>query len=143
MPDWDPAAWTRSLVADMRAHDGRPSSGPMAGKPLVILTSKGAKTRQDRTAIVTYHREGDAWVIAASKGGADTNPAWYHNLIAYPDVEIEVDNHVVPVRAREIKGPERDRLWNDHVKQLPEFGEYPTKTDRVIPMLVLEPVTAG
>ncbi len=138
MPDWDPEAWTRNLIADMRANDGRPSSGPMAGKPLMILTTKGVKTGQERTAIVTYHRDGDAWVVAASKGGSPTDPLWYGNLTAHPDVTIEVDNQVVPVHASVATGAERDRLWNDHVAQLPEFGEYPKKTDRVIPMVVLE-----
>jgi deazaflavin-dependent oxidoreductase (nitroreductase family) len=138
MTDWDPEAWTRNLIADMRAHDGRPSSGPMAGKPLMILTTKGAKSGEDRTAIVTYHKDGNAWVIAASKGGAPAHPSWYHNLLAHPDATAEVDNEVVRVRAHEAAGAERDRLWNDHVSELPEFGEYPKKTDRVIPMLVLE-----
>lgn len=138
MANWDPEAWTRNLIADMRANGGRPSSGPMAGKPLMILTSKGAKSGADRTAVVTYHREGDRWVIAASKGGSPEHPSWYHNVIAHPDVTIEVDNQVLPARVSEAKGEERDRLWNDHVAQLPEFGEYPKKTDRVIPMLVVE-----
>ena len=140
MPDFDPSSWTRNLIADMRAHGGRPSeaSGPMAGKPLMILTSKGAKTGLDRTAVVTYHRDGDAWAISASKGGAPTHPNWYHNIVAHPDVTIEVDNQVMAARVSEITGPERDRLWNDHVRQLPEFGEYPKKTDRVIPMFLIE-----
>ena len=138
MTDWDPAAWTRNLIADMREHGGRPASGPMAGKPLAILGTKGARTGIPRTAIVTYHRDGDRLAIAASKGGAPTHPAWYHNLVANPEVTCEVDNQVFKARALEIKGPERDRLWNDHVAQLPEFGEYPKKTDRVIPMILLE-----
>jgi len=138
MPDWDPEAWTRNLIADMRAHGGRPSSGPMAGKPLMILTTRGAKTGVERTAVVTYHRDGDRWVIAASKGGSDDHPQWYHNVLANPDTSVEVDNEVVPVHITEAEGAERDRLWNDHVAQLPEFGEYPKKTDRVIPMLVVE-----
>ncbi len=138
MSDWDPEAWTRSLIADMRANGGRPSSGPMAGKTLMILTSTGAKSGEPRTAIVTYHREGDQYVIAASKGGAPTHPAWYRNVLANPDVTVEVDNEVFPARVREVTGPERDRLWNDHVRELPEFGEYPKKTDRLIPMLVVE-----
>ena len=70
---WDPEAWKRSLIADMRAHGGRPSeaSGWAAGKPFVVLTSTGAKSGQERTAVTTYHMDGDRWVIAASKGGAD------------------------------------------------------------------------
>ena len=140
MTDWDPEAWTRSLIADMREHGGRPSAGPMAGKPLAILTSIGAKTGEPRTAIVTYHKDGDRWAIAASKGGDPKNPSWFHNLEVHPDVTIEVDNQTVPVRAIVTEGPERDRLWNDHVAALPEFGAYPSKTDRVIPMIVLERV---
>jgi deazaflavin-dependent oxidoreductase (nitroreductase family) len=137
---WDPSAWTRDLIADMRAHGGRPSeaSGWAAGKPFAILTTKGAKSGKDRTAITTYHMDGDRWVIAASKGGADEHPQWYWNLKAHPDATIEVDNELVPVHAVEATGAERDRLWNDHVAQLPEFGEYPKKTSRVIPMFVLE-----
>jgi deazaflavin-dependent oxidoreductase (nitroreductase family) len=136
--NWDPEAWTRNLIADMRANGGRPSSGPMAGKTLLVLTSKGAKTGEERTAIVTYHKDGDHWVIAGSKGGSDEHPQWYYNLKANPDASIEVDNQVVPVHATEASGAERDRLWNDHVAQLPEFGDYPKKTSRVIPMFVLE-----
>ena len=138
MTDWDPEAWTRSLIADMREHGGRPSSGPMAGKPLIVLTSVGAKSGEPRTAIVTYHKDGDRWAIAASKGGDPKDPLWFHNLEAHPDVTIEVDNEQVPVHAVITSGAERDRLWNDHVAALPEFGEYPKKTDRVIPMILLE-----
>jgi deazaflavin-dependent oxidoreductase (nitroreductase family) len=140
VPDWDPEAWTKALIADMRANGGRPASGPMAGKPLMILATTGAKTGKPWTAIVTYHRDHDRYVIAASKGGAPTHPAWYHNLIAHPDVTVEVDNETFPARATDTTGAERDRLWNDHVKLLPEFGEYPKKTDRTIPIVTLERV---
>ncbi len=138
MTDWDPAAWTRNLIADMREHGGRPTSGPMAGKPLIILTSIGAKSGEPRTAIVTYHRDGDRWAIAASKGGDPKDPSWFRNLEAHPEVTIEVDNKTVPVHAVITSGAERDRLWIEHVAHLPEFGEYPKKTDRVIPMVLLE-----
>ena len=134
--------WTRGLIEDMRAHDGRPSeaSGWAAGKPFIVLTTKGAKSGADRVSITTYHKNGDRWIIAASKSGADEHPAWYHNLKANPETTIEVDTQEVRVRATEVTGPERDRLWNDHVSALPEFGEYPKKTDRVIPIFVLERV---
>jgi deazaflavin-dependent oxidoreductase (nitroreductase family) len=138
MSDLDPKAWTRNLIADMRAHGGRPSSGPMAGKPLLVLTTTGAKSGESRTAIVTYHMDGNRYAIAASKSGAPTNPAWYHNLVTRPEATVEVDNQTFKVRARETSGADRDRLWNEHVAQFPEFGEYPKKTDRVIPMLLLE-----
>ena len=122
MTDWDPDAWTRTLIADMREHGGRPSSGPMAGKPLAILTSTGARSGEARQAIVTYHKDGDRWVIAASKGGDPKHPAWFHNLEVHPDVTIEVDNQTVPVRAVVTDGAERDRLWNDHVAALPKLA---------------------
>jgi deazaflavin-dependent oxidoreductase (nitroreductase family) len=138
MTDWDPAEFTRALVADMRAHGGRPASGPMAGKPLIVLTTTGARTGEPRTSIVTYHRDGDRYAIAASMGGAPKHPAWYHNLVANPEATIEVDNETFKVRATDTSGPERDRLWKEHVAQLPEFGEYPKKTDRTIPMLLLD-----
>src|SRR6476659_9037042 len=110
MTDWDPEAFTKSLISDMRANGGRPTSGPLAGKPLMILTSTGAKTEQQRRAIVTYHRDGDRYVVAASMGGAPTNPAWYHNLLAHPEATVEVDNETFPVRAIDTTGAERDRL---------------------------------
>jgi deazaflavin-dependent oxidoreductase (nitroreductase family) len=145
MTEWDPEAWTRNLIADMRANGGVPSTGPMAGETLLILTTTGAKTGEPRTSIVNYHHDGDAWVIAASKGGADTNPAWYYNILANPEVTIEVDNEVLQARANVTRGTERDHLWDDHVRALPKFGEYPSKTDRVIPMIRLEriPQPAG
>jgi deazaflavin-dependent oxidoreductase (nitroreductase family) len=136
---WDPAEFERNLREDMRAHGGRPTSGPLAGAPLMVLTTTGAKSGEPRTAIVTYHRDGDRWVVAGSKGGADTNPSWYYNLLANPDATVEIGTEAFPVHATvESTGEERDRLWSDHVKELPGFGEYPKQTSRVIPMIVLE-----
>ena len=142
MPDWDPESFTRNLIADMRAHDGVPTTGPFAGRKLLILTTKGAKSGEPRTAILAYRNDGDAWSISASKGGAPVHPAWLHNLEANPDdVRVEINNRVIPVRATiETDGPERDRLWAAHVDEMPGFGEYPKKTDRVIPMILLERV---
>lgn len=137
MPDWDPDAWTRDMIADLRANGGTPSSGPLAGRPLAIMTSKGAKTGQDRTAIVTYHRDGDAFVIAATKGGADEHPAWYHNLVAHPDATFEAAGETFPVIARETTDGERQRLYDEHARLYPEFAAYPSKTTRVIPVFVL------
>jgi deazaflavin-dependent oxidoreductase (nitroreductase family) len=138
MTDWDPDAWTRDMIADLRANGGTPSSGPLVGRPLAVLTSKGARTGTDRTAIVTYHRHGDAYVIAATKGGADEHPAWYHNLVAHPDATLEVGTDAFPIVAREATGDERARLYDDHARLYPEFAAYPSKTSRVIPVFVLE-----
>jgi len=132
--------WTRTLIDDMRAHGGIPSFGPFLGRTLLILTTKGARTGTPRVAILAYRLDGDCWSIAGSKSGAETNPAWIANLAAHPDdVTIEVNNEVVPVRATiEASGAERDRLWNSHVAAMPGFGEYPSKTSRIIPMVLLE-----
>ena len=138
MTDWDPDAWTRNMIADLRANGGTPSSGPLVGRPLAIMTSQGAKTGEDRTAIVTYHRDGDDFVIAATKGGADEHPAWYHNLVAHPEATFEVVPDVIPVVARETTGDERQRLYDEHARLYPEFAAYPSKTSRVIPVFVLE-----
>jgi deazaflavin-dependent oxidoreductase (nitroreductase family) len=139
MTDWDPEAFTRDLINDMRAHGGVPSQGMFAGRRLLILTTTGAKTGQPRTAVVAYRPEGDGWAIAGSKGGSNENPAWIANLIAADgNAEVEVDNERFPAKATlHTSGPERDRLWDAHVADMPGFGEYPKKTDRIIPMVVL------
>jgi deazaflavin-dependent oxidoreductase (nitroreductase family) len=138
MTAWDPDAWTRNMIDDLRANGGTPSSGPLAGRPLAIMTTKGAKTGQDRTVIVTYHRNGDEYVIAATKGGTPENPAWYHNLVAHPEATFEAANDTFQVVARETTGDERQRLYDEHARLYPEFAAYPSKTSRVIPVFVLE-----
>ena len=142
MPDWDPETFTRNLIEDMRAHDGVPTSGPFAGRKVLILNTKGARSGEPRSAVLAYRQDGDRWTIAASKGGAPVHPAWFHNLGAHPDeVTIEVNNQIVAVRPLiEVDGPERDRLWEAHVAEIPGFGDYPKKTERVIPMVALERV---
>src|SRR2546430_1759332 len=124
--------FTRQLMADIREH-GAPTSGPMAGRPLMILTTTGAKSGEPRGAIVTYTRDGDRYVIAASKGGAPTNPAWYHNLVANPVVKVEAGGETFPARATVTAGAERARLWDHHAAERPEFRDYPQQTRRRIP----------
>ena len=134
--DYD--AWQRNLIADLRAHKGVVTQGPMAGRPLMLLTTKGAKTGEEHLAVVTFTRDGDRYVICASKSGAPTNPAWYHNLLANPVTTVEAGGEVFKVRATETHGAERDRLWNQHAEERPEFKEYPKITSRVIPVFVLD-----
>jgi deazaflavin-dependent oxidoreductase (nitroreductase family) len=130
--------FTRILIEDMRTHNGEVTNGPMAGRPLMLLTTIGAKTGQPRRAIVTYTRDGDRYVIAASKSGAPTNPAWFHNLQANPEASVEAGGETFKARATVTGGAERDRLWDQHAEQRPEFRDYPKKTDRVIPMILLD-----
>jgi deazaflavin-dependent oxidoreductase (nitroreductase family) len=138
MPDTDYSDYQRLLIEDLRAHDGQVTQGPMAGRPLMILKTKGAKTGEERLAIVTYTRDGDRYVIAASKGGAPTNPNWYHNLTATPVVTAEAGGQVFKAKASEVDGAERQRLWDHHAEERPEFRDYPTKTTRRIPVIVLD-----
>ena len=141
MADWDPAAFTRGLMADLRANGGQATSGPMAGRSLLILTTTGAKTGEPRTAILTYTRDGEAYVVAGSKSGAPTHPAWYTNLVANPEVTVEADGRP-PFKARAVpaEGADRDTLWDRHVEASPAFGDYPAKTEgRLIPMIRLTP----
>jgi deazaflavin-dependent oxidoreductase (nitroreductase family) len=133
----DYAAFQRALIADIREH-GQPTTGPMAGFPIMVLTTTGARSGEARSAPVTYTRDGERYVIAASKGGAPTNPAWYHNLRANPVATVETGGETFRVHATEALGAERDRLWEQHAAERPEFRDYPTRTTRVIPILLLE-----
>jgi len=130
-------AFQQALIEDIRTH-GRPTQGPMAGRPLMVLTTKGARTGEPRTAVVTYTRDGERYVICASKSGAPTNPAWYHNLVENPEATVEANGETFAVRATETMGAERDRLWDQHAEERPEFRDYPNKTSRRIPVLVLD-----
>jgi len=141
MADWDPHAFTLALLADLRANDGVATSGPMAGRHLLILTTKGAKTGEPREAILASTRDGDAYVVAGSKGGSPQHPSWFKNLEADPIVKIEADGKVLEAKAVVAAGAERDVLWDRHVAALPAFGDYLGKTEgRVIPMIRLEPI---
>jgi deazaflavin-dependent oxidoreductase (nitroreductase family) len=88
-----------------------------------------------------YLRDGDRYIIFASKGGADTNPDYYYNLKAHPDIQIEVGDETIDVRAEEITGPERDRLFARQASLYPNFGEYQRGTKRIIPVIALVPKT--
>lgn len=134
----DEAAWEEQLIAEMRAHDGKVTSGPLAGHPLLIMISKGARSGADRRSILTYHRDGDDYVVAGTAGGSRKDPAWVHNLEADPNVDLEVANDRFDATATIVDdAAERDQLWDDHVRALPWFADYPAQTGRVIPMIRL------
>jgi deazaflavin-dependent oxidoreductase (nitroreductase family) len=141
MANWDPAAFSRALIADIREHGGEVTVGPMAGRTLLILTTTGAKTGQPRVSVVTYTRDGDAYVVAASKHGMPTNPSWFANLVANPTVTVEAEDKTTEATALVAEGADRDRLWARHVEAHPAFADYPEKTGgRVIPMIRLTPI---
>jgi deazaflavin-dependent oxidoreductase (nitroreductase family) len=134
------ADWNKGTIDEFHAKAGKGVG--MFGDKLLLLTTRGAKTGQVRTSPVVYHRDGNRYVIAASMGGAPTNPAWYHNLAKHREAEVEVGTDKFKVRATPIaKGPERDRLYKAHGDNFAAFRDYPKKTKRIIPVVVLERVS--
>jgi deazaflavin-dependent oxidoreductase (nitroreductase family) len=119
--------------------DGRIGAS-LGGRPMLLLRTVGRRTRQSRTSALLYVRDGDAYVVIASKGGAPQHPGWFYNLTAQPDVEIQVGRERIPVRARVEEGEQRSRLWAraDEVNQ-GQYATYQSRTSRVIPVVVLEP----
>lgn len=129
------------LIADMRAHGGTVTQGPLQGHPLLIMTSTGARSGAARRTILTASRDGAAFVVAGTAGGSTTVPGWIHNLRADGRVTIEQANETWPASTELVDdGPERDRLWDQHVAALPHFADYPAQAGRVIPMVRIRQV---
>ena len=136
-----PADFNAQVIEEFHANDGR-VGGMFEGMPLLLLHHTGAKSGTSRINPLAYLPDEDRYVIFASKAGAPTNPDWYHNLKAHPDVKIEVGNETIDVLATEAEGEERERLFRAQVERSPQFAEYEQKTDRVIPVIVLTPKSA-
>jgi deazaflavin-dependent oxidoreductase (nitroreductase family) len=113
------------------------------GTSTLILTTKGRASGQLRATPLIYGKDGDRYVVVASKGGAPTHPAWYLNLMKDPKAEVQVWADTVPVLARVASGAERERLWRLMVGQWPAYEDYRVKTTREIPVVVLEPAVGG
>ena len=107
--------------------------------PFLLLEHTGAKSGARRTTPLVYGRDGENLVIVASKGGNPRNPAWFHNLKAHPETEVQVGSATVPVRARIATPEERERLWPKMVRVYSGYADYQKRTDREIPIVVLEP----
>jgi deazaflavin-dependent oxidoreductase (nitroreductase family) len=135
---WDPESWENALIADVREHDGRPSSGPLAGHPILLLYTTGAKSGERRRSILTYSRDGDAYIVAGSAGGAPKVPAWVVNVKANPDVTIEIGKQTFEASATIPDDAEQERLWAQHVAALPWFADYPAQAGRRIPVVRVE-----
>lgn len=125
------------IIEEFRANGGE-TFGPFKGRPLLLLTTKGAKSGEERTTPLVYSRDGERLVIIASMGGAPKHPAWYLNLVANPDVTVEVGTEKFGAKARVANGEERERLYAQQAAAMPAFNEYAQKTTRVIPVVVLE-----
>ena len=129
--------WNRQTMEEFRANGGK-VGGMWEGRPLLLLTTTGAKSGQRRTNPMMYLRDGDRLLVFASKGGAPTSPDWYHNLVAHPEVTVEVGNETYPAIATVLSGEERDRLYTRQAQLYPQFGEYQKRTTRRIPVIALE-----
>ena len=133
----DRSDWNRQTIEAYRANGGK-VGGFWEGRPLLLLTTTGAKSGQRRTTPTMYLRDGDRLLIFASKGGAPTHPAWYHNLVAHPQVTVEVGGETYEATATILTGEERDRLYARQAELYPQFGEYQANTTRKIPVIALE-----
>jgi deazaflavin-dependent oxidoreductase (nitroreductase family) len=129
--------FNQNLIDEFRANEGR-VTGVFAGRPVVLLTTTGAKSGKQHTTPLVYTTDGDNLVIIASKGGAPTNPAWYHNLVANPVVTVELPGETFQARTRIAEGAEREQLYDAQASLMPAFAEYQQKTTRQIPVIVLE-----
>jgi deazaflavin-dependent oxidoreductase (nitroreductase family) len=139
-------AWNNinsDVVTQFRSDNGRISSGMFKGARLLLLTTTGARSGKERINPLAFTRDGDNFVIIASKGGSPTHPDWYHNILANPEVGVEVATpsgvDQFRAHARIAEGEERQRLYDAQAKVMPNFAEYQKKTQREIPVVVLEP----
>jgi deazaflavin-dependent oxidoreductase (nitroreductase family) len=142
MSDTTPAPdmndFNTKIIAEFRANGGKVGP-PFEGAPMVLLHTTGAKSGKERVNPLVYTTDGDNLVIIASKGGAPTNPDWYHNIKANPSVTLEVGEETFTATATvHDSGPDRDRLYEAQAALMPGFKDYEEATDRVIPVVVLE-----
>jgi deazaflavin-dependent oxidoreductase (nitroreductase family) len=132
MPD-DVGAYNRQLIAQFRESGG----AAMGDRPLLLLTTTGARTGQERTTPMMYIEEGDRLLVVPSNAGAERHPDWYRNLVANPRVKVEVKGETYPADAVVASGAERDALFARIAAQYPFFLEHQEKTSRVIPVVAL------
>ena len=134
----DRSDWNRQTVEAFRANKGQ-VGGMWEGRPLLLITTTGAKSGQHRTNPVMYLREGDRVFVFASKGGAPSHPDWYRNLLAHPEVTVEIGDQIYTAIAKPLTGEERDSIYARWAQQYPQFREYQEKTSRTIPVIELQP----
>jgi len=126
-----------NIIKEFRDNDGK-VGGPFEGANVLLLHTTGAKSGKERINPLAYQKVGDDVAVFASKGGAPTNPDWYYNLRAHPQVTAEIGTQTVAVTAREAEGDERTRIWEVQKKDSPGFADYEKNTTRQIPVMILE-----
>ena len=134
-----PDDWNTKIIAEFRANGGK-VGGPFEGAPVLLLHTIGAKTGQERVNPMMYQAVGDEYAVFASKGGAPTNPDWYHNLVANPQVRAEIGTETHEFTARVADPQTRAPIWAEQKRRYPGFADYEQKTTRQIPVVILEPV---
>ena len=139
---FDAKAFNAALIEEFRANAGK-VGGRFAGRPVLLLTTTGARSGRKLTLPLVYLIDNGRMHIFASRAGAPRHPDWYHNLVANPTVTVEVGTETFDANAVVITGEERDRLYAKQVEAMPTFGEYQEKTTRVIPVIALERIGAA
>jgi deazaflavin-dependent oxidoreductase (nitroreductase family) len=129
--------WDRQIIDEFRANGGK-VGGQFAGAPLLLLTTTGAKSGEPRTRPLAYLSDGGRIYVFAGNRGAPTNPSWYHNLIAHPDVTVELGTETFEARAIVMESTEEDRLWNIQLQKMPALAELREKITRKFPVVLLE-----
>ena len=130
--------FNQALIDQIRNNNGDVTEGYFAGRQVLILTTTGAKSGETRESPLVYSRDGGDLVIVASKGGAPTHPAWYHNLVANPRVKVEANGETFDADAVVVDTDERRRLYDQHADLHASFRDYEAKTSRVIPVIRLK-----
>jgi deazaflavin-dependent oxidoreductase (nitroreductase family) len=130
--------WNTKIIDEFHANDGI-VGGMFEGIPLLLLHTTGARSGKQRINPLAFQDLGGPLAVFASKGGADTNPDWFHNVTAHPQVTAEIGTSTRSFRARTANPNERERIWTEQKKNFPGFAEYEAKTKREIPVVILDP----
>jgi deazaflavin-dependent oxidoreductase (nitroreductase family) len=143
LPDWMVDHTNRYLTSG--GSDGHMYKMNLPGRPeltvpALLLTATGRKSGEKFIFPLFYGTDGDSYIVVASKGGAPQHPGWYRNILANPEVEVQIGTKKIKARARTAAGPERARLWQKSLEFWPPYADYQTKTTREIPVVVLDPV---
>jgi deazaflavin-dependent oxidoreductase (nitroreductase family) len=128
--------WNAKIIEEFRTNEGK-VGGPFEGAPILLLHTTGAKSGAERVNPMMYLVDDGRTYVFASKSGADTNPDWYHNLLAHPEVSVERGTETFPATAQPVSREERDRVYRIQAERYPGFAEYEAKTTRVIPVVEL------
>ena len=132
-------AWNKQVIEEFRTNGGK-LSGQFADTPILLLYTKGRRSGKQFLNPLAYYADGDRYLVFASKGGADTHPDWYLNLVAAPTAHIEVGTESFDVQVTDLEGEERERLYAAQAEVMPNFAEYQASTKRVIPVIALSRV---